>query len=205
MSQTFSLNSSRQSQSVGECSFTTVEQGEIDQFFGKYGMDAKAVSENTWILPLAAIEGKSEVVRFLVSNGVNVNTTGNNDWTLLHFAVGFNQDVEVAKSLIYHGANVNAKDDSGYTPLHVAATFGRFELVLFLVAHGADIHAKNNIGYTPLHAAMFYNENVKVAEFLISRGANIDAQAMHGITPLDIAREKDNMTMIEYLSGVSNR
>ena len=71
-------------------------------------------------LQVAAMDGLTEKVRTLISEGADVNAKGKNGSTPLHETVGFS-DTEITKLLIEAGADVNAKDRYGKTPLHLAS------------------------------------------------------------------------------------
>ena len=86
---------------------------------------------NKWWIPTlhkAAHEGNIEIVKFLVSEGADVNIKSPNGSTPLHQAAASENTadvakrVEIAKFLIFQGAEVNVKNDKGETPLGVANT-----------------------------------------------------------------------------------
>lgn len=140
----------------------------------KWESTTKKLKKNGFtLLHCAAMLGKIEIVKNLVSKGVDVNAKDYKGGTPLLAAA----DVETAKILISSGADVNAKTDNGVTPLHVAALEVRnkkIKLVQFLVSVGADVNAKDNDGETPLGWAAI-NDNSEVAKFLVRNGANLDA------------------------------
>ena len=105
------------------------------------------------------------------------------------------------------GADVNAMNNYGMTSLHFAAGNNKnknIDVVKFLMSKGADVNAKSDEGWgwTPLHLAAAYNKNVEVAKFLVSQGANVDAKNNDDLTPFDLAKEKGNEEITEYLSSI---
>ncbi|MDR2763300.1 MAG: protein kinase, partial [Planctomycetaceae bacterium] len=62
-----------------------------------------------------------DIVKYLVSKGIDVNTKDNKGCTPLHWAAGYNVNIEVLEYLVSQGADVNAKNYIGETPLHYAA------------------------------------------------------------------------------------
>jgi len=95
-----------------------------------------------------------EILEIIVSQGVDVNSLGERDWTPLHKAVHKKSNVEIIECLVSHGANFNAKDDNDETPLHWAAAFSdTMGILKYLVSIGANVNIKNKQGKTPLDIA----------------------------------------------------
>ena len=95
-----------------------------------------------------------EIIRFLLLQGADANTTDGVGNTLLHVAAGAG-DVAAAKFLVSKGANVNAKRRNGFTPLHDAVNARDVAMVRFLVSKKADVNAnategRGGIPLTPL-------------------------------------------------------
>jgi ankyrin repeat protein len=101
---------------------------------------------------IASDYGHLPVVKYLLENGANVNSTSMIHTPLL--AAAENGHLEVVKFLLTKGATVNAtgqyrKD----TPLHVAAQNGFPDVCSFLLKNGADRKAVNDEGKTALDLA----------------------------------------------------
>ncbi len=149
-------------------------------------------------LHLAARYGNHEVVKLLISNGVDIHVRNINGWNLLHIVSGCgillltetfvtnigitaryklgshevdqHAYIEVLKLLLSNGAQVDAKDGDNRTLLHWAARIGNVLVAEFLISNGADVNARDIRGYTPLGCAYKYN-NTKMSKVLISSGA----------------------------------
>ena len=109
-------------------------------------------------LHVAAMYGKSDIVRMLLDKGANVNaktkswrkalrkgkkpviTLDNDEHTALHIAVIHGKS-DVVRTLLDKGANVNAKTRSWWTALHMAAMYGKSDVVSILLDKGADVNA----------------------------------------------------------------
>ena len=70
-------------------------------------------------LHTAALNGRLEVAKFLISKGANVNALTKYLDTPLHFAVAQGH-ADVARLLLERGADLHAKNDDGDTPLDLA-------------------------------------------------------------------------------------
>jgi len=67
--------------------------------------------------------------------------------------------------------------------------------------YGNDVKMVDQYGWTLLHVAAQF-DNVDVVKSLISKGAYINVKADSGRTPLDIAKEKGNTAVFQYLLSV---
>lgn len=101
------------------------------------------------------VAATSEVVKFLIEKGAQVDARDNLNRTPLFEAAGARSPF---LSLIFDRVKdksiVNLRDsESGETPLHRAALYGKPQNVQLLVANGADVNAKNFAGKTVLDVA----------------------------------------------------
>ena len=106
-------------------------------------------------LSLAAIKGRLNIVKFLVSHGANVNHVNANGLTPLMMAslTGYSDTI---KFLLEKGANINAVTPEGKTSLMFAVINGRIGLVKILLENEpikVDIHAVDRDGQTALMMA----------------------------------------------------
>lgn len=102
---------------------------------------AEAYSHGHTPLMRAALDGNTERVRELISEGADINQRDDNDRTALMFAV-INRHYETMKVLLECGADVNAKSNKEGTALMAAALAGDLQMVRALLDKGADVHAR---------------------------------------------------------------
>lgn len=128
--------------------------------------EAVTVSEEK--LLQAAYDGNLEVVRHLISNGVNVNCRGNGSQTpLLHAC--FQNRTEVAFFLLDHGAKASVQNSRGDSPVIDATARNNLPLLKRLIRAGADINkAENQKGSTALMIATRHNYR-DVLKYLLQR------------------------------------
>ena len=86
-------------------------------------------------LHVAAMNGRTEVVKLLLAGKADVNARNDYGVTPLHNAAG-NGLTEVVALLLAGGADVNAKDEFGQTPLKMAGVDSRNMLKDLLRQHG---------------------------------------------------------------------
>ena len=121
------------------------------------------------VLHRAAWKGHTDVVRYLVEQGADVNAKTDDGDTVLGVAAWEGQ-TDVVRYLVEQGADVNAKTDKGgWTALHGAAEYGHLAVVRYLVEQGADVNAKNSADWTALAGAVS-GGHTEVAAYLKSVG-----------------------------------
>jgi ankyrin repeat protein len=105
-------------------------------------------------LGLACYFGQSEVARYLVLKGADVNLPSNNGFNVfpLHSAAAGNY-TNIARMLVDNGAQVNVKQQASSTPLHSAAQTGNLELLILLLENGAEVNARMEGGKLPADLA----------------------------------------------------
>jgi ankyrin repeat protein len=135
-----------------------------------------------WIAS-ALSNGHTEIIRYFVGQGFDVNTSfGNSAWTPLHNVVS-NRYPDLVKVLLDHGAQVNARDKYGHTPLMRAAGIGNVELAELLLQRGANVDLASRQGWTALHVASG-EDAVGMIKYLVNAGADLEARTLSGATPL---------------------
>ena len=172
--------------------FSVAEQAEIEKFRAEHGSDPKTQDSNYNTLLHTAVKRYIDqtknwdivIVKYLVSQGVDVNASNMYGSTPLHEATS-NSYLEAVKYLVSHKADVKATDVDNKTPLHWAVIHNKTtEIASILISNGANVNAKDRIGFTPLHCGV---ENVEVAKYLISNGADVNAEDEDKATPLHSA------------------
>ena len=126
-----------------------------------------------------------EVVRFLISNGCDVNAVNDHGRTPLMNASerGYLQIVE---ELIASGADATLSDCSGWTSLHFAALgawpqFETHSLVMQrLIDEGVDVNAVDALGWSPAHIST----DSCGLKILATAGADLSLCDVDGRTPI---------------------
>ncbi len=145
----------------------------------------------------AASAGQLEVMKFLVSKGVDVNLKENNGATALHLACYYGHR-DTVEWLIDHGADKDARDGDGSTPIFWAVYGGRKNIVELLIARGSDVNSKDDSNFTPLRIAVFRG-NKEIIELLIDKGASANTKNETGATPLHEACVSGNKDVVALL------
>ena len=163
-------------------------------------------------LNLAVKHDSLEIVKILVKNGANLESTesvsGSRGNTPLHIACK-NNSPEIAKFLIENGAELNSCP-SGWghvqygfelTPLHITIIYtDSTKIVQLLIQHGADLEKETTGGQTALLIAIF-TDQLEMATILIENGANVNFINFNadGQNPLHLAATKNHPELIKKL------
>ena len=121
----------------------------------------------------AAAGGDLQTVRALLRQGQDLNVTGSDGATALHWVVRAD-DLETTDALLRAGARVSAKNALGITPIYIAAENGSTALLRRLLDAGADVTTTDASGDTVLMAAVRAG-NPGAVQLLLDRGAPVNA------------------------------
>ena len=116
------------------------EEGELAEVRAALarGEDVNSKSEdNDTGLMLAIVNGKNSIVRLLLEQPTaDLNCTGSDGWTALHWAAD-SDDIEAVQLLLADPrlSNVNQKNNDGCTPVMIAVFYKKVNTLRELVAH----------------------------------------------------------------------
>ena len=147
---------------------------------------------------IACEYGLSDLVRALIADGADVNSTIKDGATPLYIASqeGY---CEIAEQLLHARALPNMPCHDGATPIIAAARYNHVEMIVLLKFHGADINHQNIEGTSALHAAA-ERGNLKSIQTLLASGAIPDiARPEDGVTPLYLAAEEGHTDIAKEL------
>merc|ERR1712038_1131234 len=147
----------------------------------------------------ASFNNRTEVVRFLVQEGANIELK-RKDGGHAAYAAAEQGNLKILNFLVQNAPDVvDMKGFQGRTPLGGAVIDGHLNVVKYLISqHNVNIDSQENDGSTPLILAAYFNRP-KVARFLFEKGANNSIKDNDGQTALDYARSKKFVNIIEIL------
>jgi ankyrin repeat protein len=146
-------------------------------------------------LAWAASSGQLGVSRLLIERGANIDVTGCEGKTAIHYAVEEEAE-EVVALLLDNGAHANSRDVYGFTPLMDACDNDHLDVVKMLVQHigRQGVRTRSYDGTTALHCAA-ESGNDEMVRILLLAGADPTIRDYDGRTPRAFA---ENYYDIEF-------
>ena len=151
----------------------------------------------------ASINNRLSVVKYLISQGIDVNAkAGDLEATPLHWAARYGY-VHIVDCLLNKGADPTMCDMQGFNLLHLAVNSSNVMLVayvlFFVVAKGIiDIDCQDPKGRTPLLWAAYQGDSLSVM-LLLKFGASTKIVDEGGFTPLHWATVKGQPYVLTHL------
>jgi ankyrin repeat protein len=137
-------------------------------------------------LHTSAASGKTEIVKVLLENGVDVNML-NGDATPL-FTSLLNHEFKTADFLILSGADIENINNEGTSDLlyffHSPREYQ--EQIKYLIKKGANIHLKNDCGEDAFFLSVM-DENEHFMHYLFELGVDINTENKSGISAVELA------------------
>lgn len=150
----------------------------------------------------SALDGRLDIVKRFVDEGVEVNSIDGQKRTALMLA-SFNGHTDIVKFLIVNGANIDMVDEVNRTALMFASTGPFNETVVELIRAGSDVNAiDGHENWTPLMFAAGEGQ-LEVVKTLISNGADPTMLDTDGESALDFAQTKHHQPVVEYLQQIT--
>ena len=151
-------------------------------------------------LHFAAQNGNTEVVKYLLENGADVNAQ---DTVLSRSAIHFaaeNGNLDCVRCIAEQDSNLLDKDIYGATALHYAAKCNRLDVMKYLVSKKMDYSAKDARGWTAMHYAAC-GGNIDIVRYLLAKGLNINARTKSGHTPLFYVKKNRELRFFMVSKG----
>jgi ankyrin repeat protein len=156
--------------------------------------------EGMTALHYAAAKGDTELVKYLVEQGADINAQ---DTVLSRSAIHFaaeNGSLECIRFLTENGADLLDRDSFGATPLHYAARSNKLDVLKFLVDRKVDYTAKDIRGWSAMHYAAS-GGSIDIVKYLLAKGLNINELNESGRTPLFLAKKHSELKKFMISKG----
>ncbi|CAL1541679.1 unnamed protein product [Lymnaea stagnalis] len=137
--------------------------------------------ENVTIVPSlmqrAAAGEHLDVIKYLISLGVDVDQEDSCNMTALHEACK-RKSLHCVQELVKRSRNIDRKDVWGRTPLIKCLVYRNIQAALLLLERGANPNAVDIYGMTPVSTAINYNM-LDMLRVLVNHGADINMVTQH--------------------------
>ena len=145
----------------------------------------------------SSISNKTDIVEWLIAQGVRMNDINFSYQSALHYAV-VKGHMHIVKLLAENGILLNFHMTNGLTAVHIAVQEHHLDILDYLLNKGAlpDVTDKN--GVTPLINAVTSN-NLALVQCLIKYGASVNKYDHNINTPLLIAVNIKSLDMVTCL------
>jgi ankyrin repeat protein len=171
-------------------------------------------NKTVYLLAHAVNHGNLEIIKMLLENGSDINTTGELGESMLHIAARAGH-VSVINFFLEKGLDIHSKDNNGNGLLHYVALndFSRRrtvsieqkkQIIQLLIDGGCQLEEKNERGQTPLFTATIHNK-ANILDIFIEKGANSNIQDHNGLRPIDYAVDRKFTTLIDILTDAKNK
>ena len=147
------------------------------------------------IIMCAAQGGDVNIIKYLVSQGASVDTSGKYG-TPLTSAIQSGK-LDMVKYFVDNGADINKLPSYGDTAFMASINNGELSLIKYLIDKGADINQKTTYGDNPLKRAVSSNRK-DIVEYLISLGVDIKTDS-NSYSPLYLSSSRNQHEMTIFL------
>ena len=139
-----------------------------------------------------------ELVKYFVDSGIqNINQETGGQPGALHIASN-NNDVDTINYLLDKGANIEQKSDFA-APLNWAVGSGNVQASLLLLDRGASPDGDLTSPFPPPLIISIDHGVEALYNKLIQKGANLNIHDTQGYSVLQLASEKGNLKLVQFL------
>ena len=154
-------------------------------------------------LTQAAVEGRIEVLEFLIASGCDVNEDSN--YPMFRCAL-HERSIPSMEALVRHGADVNGVWADYGPPIIASCEAGCLPAMDWLLANNAKHTGqgrgrKKKVEWCTFAYLGHFENRHPLMDLLLDHGAKIDAVDANGHTALWIAARRGDLEQVEYLLG----
>jgi len=178
---------------------------EFAKYLIKSGAKVNTTNKELYIdLLIAVKEYNPDTVKMLLNKGADINARYYDNNNILHIASQNRYGIKVIEILLEQKMDVNSLNIYNQTPLYFAVNRWADEIAETLLKSGANPNIqsseKNTNGWTPLMLTAKSN-SIDCAILLMEFNADKSITNKKGQTALDIAKEKNNLIIIEIIGN----
>ncbi|XP_053388257.1 protein TANC2-like isoform X2 [Mercenaria mercenaria] len=162
-----------------------------------FGLDVVDTLLGETPLTAACLNGRKEIVMWLLDRGASPETTNLKSFSPLLCAVEAGK-WELVDLLLSLGSSIEQTDKHGRTPLMIAAYKGHIGVLEMLLSRGASIHKTDKEGLTALCWGCLKG-HLHIIQSLLDRGSHLHHADRCGRSPLQLAAFHGDAQVVQYL------
>lgn len=117
----------------------------------------------------AARDGKIEVIKFLMCQGVNIDNIDIYGQNAIYYAISRGH-LDICRLMKQYGSNHDMADQIGQTPIFYAIQSDKIDALQWLLSIGCNVNTRDQRGATPISTAMRHKK-FACKELLVKHGA----------------------------------
>lgn len=180
---------------------------ELYQFLESLNLNPAVVGKNgeTALHGIVRRDKQSEIIKYFISKGVEVNKADNQGNTAFMNAAATNRDLAAIELLAISVKDVNQKNMNGHSALTLAVRGNSPEVVAALIAKGADVNIidgnGDNLAYYLIQSYSTQNSGAFDAKLKIlqEKGLNLSASQKSGNTLYHLAVAKNDLSLLKKI------
>lgn len=147
------------------------------------------------IIHYACDYGSYEIIKFLVEQGIDLDSIGQVGNRPIHYAIQ-RTDLRIAKIFIEKGVDLECTNNRGLRPIHFAARY--YDPTKLLIEHNVNLECVDNEGQRPIHIAAQYSDT-NLIKLFIDKKVNFECVDKKGNRPIHYACSYSNASIVELL------
>ena len=175
--------------------FADVEAGNLQRVQAALSADPTRLTRrkgDLTLLHLAAAGGHTDMARYLISLGAELDAPGGRGDYSPIFHAASTCHAALTEVLLEAGAKVDFRTLHGETPLMVAVSRCPSGMIAQFLKHGADVNARNDGHETALEIAAFSGGSPDVVRMLLTAGAEIPGQLLENLQKRRVGTTSDD-------------
>ncbi|XP_067652901.1 ankyrin repeat domain-containing protein 50-like [Haliotis asinina] len=184
--------------------YSAIKDGDLERLnrilaAGHVDINMRTGRLNWTLVMVAALQGQSDVVKFLMDRGANVSLVDKYGNNALHWACS-SGDLDTVKLILSENMKIiNSRGYGSTTPVMLAAVKGQSDVMKLLLDRGANVSLVDVIGYNVLHFACI-GGNLETVKLILSQDViDINSRGNGSRTPVMDAAWKGDRNMVKLL------
>ena len=181
---------------------------ELYQYLESLKLNPAVIGKNgeTALHGIARRDKQSEIIKYFIAKGVDINKADNEGYTAFMNAAAVNRDLAAIELLSTSLKDINQKNNSGISALALAVRGNSPEVVAALVARGAEVNSVDangdNLAYYLVQSYSTQNGAAFDAKFrmLQNKGLNPATPQMNGNTLYHLAVTKNDLGLLKRIA-----